>query len=319
MDPISHIVLGSALTRWREPPPAARGAALAIGLGALAPDIDLVLLPAGWDRYLVAHQAGTHSLIGAVICGALAAALVRVAIRHTPYGAIAAIAIVSALSHVVADLLTGGTIRLLWPVVDAPTSNAGVVAFGDPYAVALCAAGGLLMLLWKRRRAQCAVALLVAFTLFAGAKAVARERAEAAYRAATGGTQAYLVEPVWGSLTDWRIVDGSPDRVRAFVVGAAGAVRLEADVRRATGDRAAIDASRAWDVVRNLLRAHEFTFALAEQAAGPGRRVVWSDLRYCPAHVVLPTDCAIVVAGEIDGAGHVTGRMVRIGGLVQPR
>ena len=40
------------------------GAKLAATVGSLAPDCDLVIAGAGWDRYLHFHEAGTHTLLG---------------------------------------------------------------------------------------------------------------------------------------------------------------------------------------------------------------------------------------------------------------
>src|SRR5688572_81327 len=137
MDPVSHVVFGSSLNRARMRAPALRGTSLAIGLGSLAPDIDLVLVPTGWDRYLVAHQAGTHSLLGAVVCGVLAAGVAHLLRRGSAFRPLIVPAVVGALSHVLADLLSGATIRIAWPMLDTRVSNLGVFTMGDPLTIAV--------------------------------------------------------------------------------------------------------------------------------------------------------------------------------------
>src|SRR5918999_1557437 len=108
MDPVSHMALGYTLINLRRR--AERGVGLAVSLGALSPDIDVVLIPTGWDRYVVAHQGGTHSVIGAVICGVLAGALTRGIRRGSSVAIIALAAVVGALSHVWFDLVSGASL-----------------------------------------------------------------------------------------------------------------------------------------------------------------------------------------------------------------
>src|SRR5215210_9248113 len=98
MDPVSHVALGYTLVNLRRP--RERGMVAAVTLGALAPDVDVLLIPSGWDRYVVAHQAGTHSMIGAVICGIAAAALARAVRRGSSFTVLASAAVLGALSHV---------------------------------------------------------------------------------------------------------------------------------------------------------------------------------------------------------------------------
>src|SRR4026207_877019 len=97
MDPVSHVALGYAVIHLRAR--RARGVVAAVTLGALSPDIDVVLLPTGWDRYVVAHQAGTHSLIGAIICGVLAGALAFAIRRRSSFAVLAGAGVMGALSH----------------------------------------------------------------------------------------------------------------------------------------------------------------------------------------------------------------------------
>ena len=75
---------------------AATGVIPAAVLGALSPDVDMFLLPRGWDRYMTAHESGTHSVVGALVCAALAAALARAVWRRGRYGAMLAAAVIGA-------------------------------------------------------------------------------------------------------------------------------------------------------------------------------------------------------------------------------
>jgi membrane-bound metal-dependent hydrolase YbcI (DUF457 family) len=321
MDPVSHVAFAAALKRGALRLPPEPGTGLAAGLGALSPDIDVLLLPTGWDRYIVAHQAGTHSVVGAIVCGTLAALLAYLIAgrRRQRLRPVLLTGMAAALSHVVADLLSGGTIRLLWPLIDTPIENAGLVALGDPYTVALFAAGGLAMATWPAKRSPCAVALLAVFSLLLAGKAIGRERAVRAASSAVPAGQAYLVEPVWGSLTDWRILEGSADAVRARTVSAFGTVRHDTGVRRVSGDPVPVNASRDWESVRNLIRSHDFTFARGQRAADGSQHVVWSDLRYCPARVVQPDECGVAMSGDFDASGRTLRTTVRIGGFIQER
>ena len=126
MDPLSHVVIGRALiaavdddTDRRR-----RGAGAAAVLGALAPDVDAIMVPFGWDIYLRAHEIGTHSVAGALLVGGasglIVAALARVLVRtgRPDLRRFALAGIVGALSHVALDLVCGARIRLAWPFAD---------------------------------------------------------------------------------------------------------------------------------------------------------------------------------------------------------
>ena len=329
MDPVSHVVFAQCLVRAvarREstaPVDAPlRGAGLAISLGALSPDIDLVLMPTGWDRYLAAHEVGTHSLFGAIVCGALAAGLAALIRRRTRYRSLVRLSVVAAISHVVADLLSGASIKIGWPFEATRVSSLGVVAMAEPLFVVTSVLGGILM--WaaapRSRRAlrSIAVGLLLAFATLVIAQTVLRERAETAYERAVGTRDrvaAYVTEPVWGSFSDWRIFDRTDQDVRAWTVTPGGRIDLAMKVARHTGDRSAIAASAEWDTVRNFVGAHEYAFAVASPQG-----VEWSDVRYCSgtASDGLPI-CGVWAGGEFSTPPALGRLVVRVGDLVQVR
>src|SRR5438874_7102104 len=81
MDPLTHAVVGRAVVAAARDEVHDRAAGAAAILGALSPDVDSAIAFAGWDRYVRAHQFGTHSIAGALVTALLAAALVAAIAR----------------------------------------------------------------------------------------------------------------------------------------------------------------------------------------------------------------------------------------------
>ncbi len=345
MDPFSHVAFGRVLlrshlrTRWR------RGLAWAVGSGALAPDIDALLMPFAFDRYLVEHERLTHGLLGALICSTILAHVIKHFTRDLRLRQLVGASLVGSLSHLAADLLSGGTIRPFWPVSDVALFDLGLVAMGDLWVMAIFLAG---MLVSRRRspRAGLISALIVVATV--GAlfmfKATMRARAACAFAQADvrrlGPAQATV--PVWGSLTKWRLYtvaghDTHGDRaLRVHTVdGWSGRVSLAVvDARSAASDQKraapAIDASREWQVVRNFHRAQHHLWLAQHIPRSDGSAIVrWSDLRYCwldsrndgPGSILGPAIlCGLWFGGELDVAGQVQRQFVRFGnGMEQSR
>src|SRR5688572_32924342 len=107
MDPVSHGVIGRAVVAAAGRHLQGRGAGAAGVLGALSPDIDLVLMPFGWDIYLRAHVAGTHAIAGAIVTGLGSAALIRVCVRHSALLPLCRAAVIGALTHLAGDIVSG--------------------------------------------------------------------------------------------------------------------------------------------------------------------------------------------------------------------
>jgi membrane-bound metal-dependent hydrolase YbcI (DUF457 family) len=323
MDPVSHVVIGRSLEYTRQRGPTEKGRRLAVVLGALAPDIDAALMPIGFDRYLAAHEIGTHAVIGVITCAGLAALVTRILRRGSRLRTLAAAALVGASSHLAADLLTGATIRVGWPLIETRVANVGAFAMGDPLVGA--ASLTTLVLWWwlPRHRRRLAIILLVVLAAGAAAKSWSRVRALRAYHesvAAQASDGALLIEPVWGSPFEWRILDRTGDSVRAWAADSLGPnARLTVSVPRFPAENSrALDAvarSRSWDTVRHLNRAHDFTFATVTSDASTGVvRVLWSDLRYCDT----PPSCAIRAGGDLSPSGDVR-LVVLVGNWLQTR
>jgi membrane-bound metal-dependent hydrolase YbcI (DUF457 family) len=323
MDPVTHAIVARSLEYVRQRGPAERGQTLAVVLGSLAPDVDAVLIPTGWDRYLVAHEIGTHALAGAAVCGALAAGVTRLIRPGSRYRALLPAALVGALSHVAGDLLSGASIRVGWPLVDTRVTNFGAFAMGDPFLVTI---GAAVLLAWAGRpswRRGVAAALLLVLAAGTAVKAWSRGRAVAAHAAAAVARDVdgpMLVLPIWGSWSEWDVFDRTPMTVRAWRCsgGLAPRARLAFAIPRqpAVGADAAfvLAASSRWETVRNLMRAHDLTFAtIGTDPASGETRVLWSDIRYCET----PQDCAIRAGGIQSPSGRRL--LVHVGGWIQTR
>src|SRR3954453_19999331 len=157
MDPISHLAFGRTLIALARQGRSRRGTIGAAMLGSLAPDIDAVFMPFGWDRYLRAHEIGTHSLIGALACAAASAAVVRSARRETRFSPLFGAAAIGTLSHLVLDVASGARVRLFWPLADRHITLP-LVAMADPILLALLVAGVIGLILAGRDRQQIAAA-----------------------------------------------------------------------------------------------------------------------------------------------------------------
>src|SRR5436190_5895131 len=133
MDPLSHVVIGRALTAALkdEPRRFGRGVGAAAVLGALSPDVDSLLIPFGWDIYLRAHEIGTHALAGGVLVACASAGIVRAFTSRSRYLPLAVGATAGAMSHLALDVLSGARIRLAWPFADGRVSIP-VMAMADP-------------------------------------------------------------------------------------------------------------------------------------------------------------------------------------------
>jgi len=278
MDPLSHVVAGRALTALFDNGRRGRGLGAAAILGALAPDVDLLLAPAGWDVYLRAHQAGTHSIAGGLLLACASAAIVRALARGSRYAPLAAAATAGAMSHLALDVLSGARTRLAWPFVDTPVALP-LVAMADPWLVAIFAAG--LLALWPGRLRLRAVApfVLGAAIGFLCLKGALLDRAVRASRLDLASPRA--IDPRWGSLTEWDAFERTPVALHVWRMSSRGGPAIERLSRALVPESALVTASRSLDTVKNFLRAHEYGFPIEAAESGGRTAVRWSDLRYC--------------------------------------
>ena len=336
MDPVSHAVLGRTLVALPRNPP---GSAVIVAgmLGALSPDIDVVLMPVAWDVYLRVHEVGTHSAVGLVVCGLLTAAVVRAFARRTSYIGLAAAACAGAASHVLFDLVSGARLRIGWPVADTKVSLPAV-AMADPWLIAVLVL--TLVALWRRPRDQrriSAVALVgvAGFLLIKaaiGVSAFSRYR-EAKDRAALA-VSARVVEAQWGSLRTWHVYDRTASVLRHWRVSAGrdGAVLAFSWPVDEAGPL--VPRSRSLPVVQNFLRAHALGFAITTSGTN-GQSVWWSDLRFCwnpgadgapklepigvSRHDGTRIACALWFGVQFDPGGEPVQQIVKSGSITQTR
>lgn len=330
MDPVTHAVaarMAASLGR----PQLSRGAAVLAVVGGLAPDIDAVMMAAGWDRYLRVHEAWTHSVPGGLLLAALLAAISR-RVTPQPFRPLFGIASIGVCVHIFLDIISGATIKPAWPVSHSRTTG-GLVAMADPLLAVPVAIALVVVLVSRWKVRQVAPAMCAAVTLVLAAKGVSRQLAHAAFGPYADGTAVSRhVHAEWSSLTRWWIYEKTPERVRLWSV----------DGWRSTAQRVLewdlasvadmVEGEQTLSTVDNFRRAHELPVRLAARS-GETTRVFWSDLRFCfrpdprdgppPGGHLRPTDaaiaCGVWFGGEIGTDGGIRRQFITIGDWVQTR
>jgi membrane-bound metal-dependent hydrolase YbcI (DUF457 family) len=322
MDPISHVAFGRTLIALGSDR-LVRGSVTAAALGSLSPDLDSVVMPFGWDRYLRIHEIGSHTLIGTVACAVLVAAVVRPFARGSPYLSLIAAAWVGAASHLLMDLLSSARLKPAWPLVDAVVSLPAV-AMADPYLLALCVAGPVSIWLTHDRRDRSARIVVTLITVFVIAKGVFGFVAFGAYRDAArisgAPVEARVIEAAWASLTEWRVLDRTASTVRQWRARAwAGAeLLLEQPTESASP---LVERSRSLSTVKNFLSVHALPLATTRPTAD-GVQVLWSDIRFCWNAGAIQDqrlECALWFGGEYDHSGRPLREIVQIVNFTQTR
>jgi inner membrane protein len=320
MDPLSHVSFGRLIVH-----PAAsrlgRGAIVGCMIGSIAPDVDLVVAASRWDVYLRWHQAGTHSLAGAAICGIATG----VGLRATGIGTAGRLSIAATLGcmgHLFLDYVSGADVKLLWPL--SPRAlTLPLFAMADPWLLVLLIAAAIAVARCRTTTVWAgAIVLLLCVFLAKGVLYRAAIRTEAVIQHPSSIVRA---EARWGSWTRWLFFQAD-----ATVAGAAEvsvsrtSVRPLAEELRHLEDPMAIR-SMEFDTVRNFLASHSQTFARIDRAPD-GTLVLWSDLRYCrlderdgESPDARPLGCAVWFGGEFDSSGRARAAVGRIGRFVQRR
>jgi membrane-bound metal-dependent hydrolase YbcI (DUF457 family) len=336
MDPVSHVAVGRTLAGLSERTP---GYVAATVLGALSPDLDSILMPFGWDRYLRAHEIGTHTVLGTIACALIVGAVVRPFRRSTPYIALALLAWMGAVSHVLLDLVSSARHRLGWPLTDTVVSLPAV-GMADPWLLSICAAGTIAVLARRssarsKRTAVIALGVAAGFLLIKAALGVSAFRG---YRSARDmraeRVDARVIEATWASLTTWNVLDRTPRQLR-FWRARPGQPATEILSWPLEAETAMVRASHSLSTVRNFLRSHELAFAAEFPRPGDRTLVLWSDIRFCwnpdapGAPRVDPIveasgsrarlACALWFGGELDPGGKAVREIVKIGALSQER
>jgi membrane-bound metal-dependent hydrolase YbcI (DUF457 family) len=318
MDPFTHVLAGRAVTALFDNGRHGRGLGAAAIVGALAPDVDLLLAPAGWDIYLRAHQAGTHSIAGGLLVACASAAIVRRLARGSRYAPLALAAAAGAMTHLALDVTSGARTRLAWPFAETPFALP-LVAMADPWLVAIFAAG--LLAYWPgRQRLRTVAALMLAAAVgFLCLKGALLDRALRGSHLDPGLARA--VESRWGSLTEWDVFERTPLALRIWRISSLGGPATERLLRALPPESALVTKSRSLDTVKNFLRAHDFVFPV-EAIESEGRTAVrWSDLRYCrgSADAGGAIACGLWFGGVFGPDGRALTQEVTVGTWKQTR
>jgi membrane-bound metal-dependent hydrolase YbcI (DUF457 family) len=340
MDPLSHIVIGRALTAvFDDEPRLFGGSGAAAILGALAPDVDGVVIPFGWDVYLRAHEIGAHSIAGGLVVACASAAIVRGFSRRSRWLPLVAAAATGALSHLALDVLSGARTRLAWPFVDTRVS-VPLMAMADPWFIAICIGG--VFAWWGLARGQTGVepgsdcgrsgvglqsergrGRLVALAVLAAAAGLLCAKGALLFRAIHSAsvpiTSLSALDARWGSLTEWNAFERTPQTLRAWRVSSHDGPPTLILSLPLEAESALVQHSRSLGSVRNFLRTHDFGFPVEHSADGL-TSVLWSDLRYCwPTTSPSSIACALWFGGTFGPDGRVVTREVKVGGWVQKR
>ncbi len=329
MDPVSHMAFGRTLVAVDGSRRLGAGAIAACVIGSLAPDVDALFMPAGWDVYLRRHQGGTHSLIGALAAAMLVAALIKAWLPRGRFPGLLLAAGAGTAGHLLLDVTSGADIGFFWPL--GPVIALPLFAMADPWLGGLLVAG-LAALMLSRRDARIAVAILFAVAALAAGKGLLYARALARDDASSHPAPVRRAEAAWGSLTRWVIYDAPADIVRSRRVDAVtGEVTPLVTIARGL-DNPLVVRSLELTTVQNFRAAHRITFAIVIDRGADGRQVLWSDLRYCgpPRHGSLPwspidlggaapLSCALWFGGEFDRAGEAAASVVWVGQHAQRR
>jgi membrane-bound metal-dependent hydrolase YbcI (DUF457 family) len=316
MDPLSHVLFGRTLVALDRHRRLGEGSVAACVLGTLAPDVDVLVIPRGWDVYLRVHQFGTHSLVGSIAVASAAAGLVFIFKRSAHYASLMLAASAGALSHLVFDLFSGAVLTPGWPFSHARLSIP-LVAMADPWLVGICAGGAMALWMGRRRMTRVAHGVLLAIGVFLAVKGVLLTAAVPQWTQGRG-SDAILnsaTEAEWGSLIEWNVFDRTPLALRKWRVNAVRGPATLMFTKPLAPELPLVVTSRSLDTVQNFLRVHELGFPILTPIENGGTEVLWSDIRYCRS----ASECALWFGGAFDRDGRPVMQIVRVGGWQQNR
>lgn len=350
MDIVSHLIFGRALAAVAPRPADAprRGLTAATVIASIVPDVDAVLMPFGWDRYLLWHQRGTHALIGTLADAIVFAVVLRVLLGVWPWPRgerapaarlphLVLAAWLGCLGHVLLDVISGGTIRLFSPFSATPY---GVpwMAMADPLIGLPLAVFLLASWRWRQpeRVARFAWIVIIVIAALVAVKEASRRAALDLYLRSPehqAGIESPAIESGWASFTRWFAFDSAaePGRRRVFEIDAwRGTMRplfsRDFTPRPGAYSEELISASTRLETVRNLHALFDLTFVEFRPHHRDGGRtadgkndglvdVLWSDIRFC-----WPADCALWFGGTFDqSTGALREQVVLVGSLRQTR
>jgi membrane-bound metal-dependent hydrolase YbcI (DUF457 family) len=309
--------------------------AVAACLGALAPDIDAVMMPFGWDVYLRVHDVGTHTILGSVLVALAVAVALRNRLQPSTYTLFSA-SWLGALSHLLLDVVSGARIRLGWPLIDTRTS-VPLVAMAEPWLLAASLSAAVMTALLNHHGQRAARLALGAIAIALTVKGIWLAQALGKWGGtpSSASTDAWIVEARWATLREWTVYSRTSEALTQVSI-APGRAPVIISTWTIDDEPSLVRSSRRLADVRNLLAVHELTFARAFPGTQGLTEVLWSDLRYCwrPADgnegTVLTGPlalgagpsriaCALWVGGTYDEAGRPIRQRVQVFGLWRSR
>jgi membrane-bound metal-dependent hydrolase YbcI (DUF457 family) len=318
VDPVSHAVMGRVVVAAIERAGragASPGMAAASVAGALIPDIDLVLMPFGWDVYLRFHEVGTHSIAGACVLGGLVAGVVRQCVPAARWRTLAWAAALAALSHLLLDVVSGARVAPAWPLVSTRASLP-LVAMAEAWLASFFALAAIA--LWRVRapRHRTAGAVLLLLVVLLGLKGLLYARVLEVLSAdpRLGSRTARMSQARWGTWRMWHVYERHPDALRVWRVDAVSRTIAPVLEWPVTSDSPLIGRSRSLDTVSNFLRVHELGFAIERRVQSGATEVLWSDIRFCRQGAAGAdlVDCALWLGGVFDPQGRPVTQVVRL-------
>ncbi len=290
MEPISHLLFGYSLCCLDSGRRSERGAAAAYLLASVLPDVDAALVPFGMDVYLLAHETGTHSLVGTPIEAAILAGGLAITLRGARFVPLFLVSWAAVSGHLFLDFVDGGGLQLFAPLYKI-RYGLHLVSMWDPLVLVPLILAFLMTKIQSFRRRSWARAVMIVLALVFAVKVVSQKAADSVFardvQARNPAVELCRREEVRGSLFRWRYFDKAGDRMRVWGVDSwKEDVRLEFE-RLVPGDDETILASRRFSVVRNLLQMSDLTVAWLE-VEGDLLVAHWSDMRFC-----APAGCAM--------------------------
>ena len=314
MDPVSHALGGRLLAGFDRREALGPGSRAAFLLGALAPDLDILLVPRGWDVYLDVHQAWTHTILASPILALAVAGVVAVFARSARVPRLWIAAWIGVLiGHVGFDLVSGSDMQLFWPLTSA-RFGPHWLTMADWLAVGVVLAATAISVRWRWTAAWVALGLMSALL---GVKAGSQGSAQRVFLAAVASDHDDLTEArpdaVSGRLFDWVFYDRRGSSVRAWRVSARTGRVDQIFSIEATTDDAVVAASRAVPVVSTFIKLARLPFPHIE-VDGARSLILWSDPRYCAAD-----GCRLSFGAVFNAAGVPILQVIRIGTFEQTR
>jgi membrane-bound metal-dependent hydrolase YbcI (DUF457 family) len=314
VDPVSHLLFGRTIAFTTPRRQSLTGVTAALVLGSILPDVDAVLVPRGFDLYLRAHAAGTHSAAGTVVQAIVLALVLHVIVKGSRILPLFVASWVGILGHVFWDLADGSDIRVLEPFSDA-VFGWHLVAMGEPIVLMILAAAVFVAWRWPVHAPTTAAVALVLLGVLLAVKKTTQDWARTTYAASVGAhdPRATEIAPDFGRLFSWTFYDRVDDRVRGWHVnGRSGDVAPTFEYRDAE-TAPMVTSSRRLPVVETFLPLSKIPFARMEDDDGR-RLVLWSDVTSCSAR-----GCDVSFGGAFDINGVPLYQLIRIGGFTQQR